>query len=707
MTNVIPIYITSVQPLILDNNLAYDIFYVTPNDTTWKCLRIYNCFTSFIIARFPGLTNKEFIERYIKPVLGGYKCILRHDLRDSSYFSFDNNYDYYEIIGNTPQHLNMIYKQLYHEAEMYYHSLNPDTLDTYDKLFFENTETPFRFTSTTCYNNNLTQAGYFLACKYNVPLIGGATIDTSMLTDTYPTEYLPTNMVDRKNIKGLNANDTNDIKQLTKNYNDNITKCIHKDESVDALNSIYMLSYDIETYTRYNDDHKLVNINDQDVQLLALNKSCEIMCIGIGLFTLHDHTPKARYCIISKDFDKQPEHTRESKFLNAKVYIVNGEYDINNKNDFTTYIIAKDEKHLLMLFIALLKYYKPQLISAFNNFGFDDRYVYQRMVNYDLIIDFLNCFSPYEILYINEKIYRFKVIKDDMMNDADIDNVRRDYTSAFTPQFKTFALKIDGEQYDNNKTIRSPHVLNIDIYKVMLKEDAKRFTQYGRGNLDSMLETYDIVNPYTNKQLSKTGLKIERMFDLWEANEDIYDIALYCCQDAWICGTLLVKRSKVTDLIEIGNTSNTTLSDSLYRADGVRVANCILGYGYNEKFAVMDNAFEHRESVIDGKTTYKDYKGNERVFQRIGNKHYDSRTIVGGQVRQISAGRKFAIVASDYSSMYPSNKEASNVDSSSRVDDDIIAHPDKYGLKYVKVIDINDMYGPRKIYYVKKISDNA
>ena len=59
--------------------------------------------------------------------------------------------------------------------------------------------------------------------------------------------------------------------------------------------------------------------------------------------------------------------------------------------------------------------------------------------------------------------------------------------------------------------------------------------------------------------------------------------------------------------------------------------------------------------------------------------------------------------------MHPtSNKEASNIDSSSRVTEDQINHPEKYGLEIVKQIEINDMYGPRKIWYmrhIKKIND--
>ena len=261
----------------------------------------------------------------------------------------------------------------------------------------------------------------------------------------------------------------------------------------------------------------------------------------------------------------------------------------------------------------------------------------------------------------------------------------------FLPGLKQFDLKIDNEKRSDNNSVRSWLVLTVDVYKLMLKEDPKRFTQYGRGNLNTMLDVYDVKNPYTMQPLSKTGLTIAEMYKRWLANENIYSIALYCCQDAWICGTLLIKRSKLADLIEMSGISNTMFADSLYRADGTRVANSILAYAYNEKFALMDTPFELRDKV-----------SKDKNIVQFGGKKFDRRTIVGGAVRNVHAGRQWFIVALDYASMYPSSKEGSNLDSSSRIDDDIINNPDRYNMKIVKKLPINDIYGNREVIYLKK-----
>ena len=81
---------------------------------------------------------------------------------------------------------------------------------------------------------------------------------------------------------------------------------------------------------------------------------------------------------------------------------------------------------------------------------------------------------------------------------------------------------------------------------------------------------------------------------------------------------------------------------------------------------------------------------------------FDERTFVGGAVRNYAPGKQYFIVAIDYSSMYPTNKTANNIDTSSRVDDYVIEHPDEFGLKIVKRMDIDDMFGKREIIYVKK-----
>lgn len=785
-SNIISGYITNVHPMLINDSIIWDIYYLRDNLTKLYCIRVFNIQLSFMVARLPGLNIDQFT-RFVKTFTGDLHIEVRNDLADSSYFNFGNNREYIEIFSSSPKVLSNVYSKMNKSFKSFYARIHVNELSANDALFYRNTETPFRFTSTT---TNLTQTVYNLSTKYNIPLVGGIKIDLSQLSKkSYPTDYLPE--FDNTMIMGLDAQIKN-----TWNYesvNGNINLAIKRDETIDLKSNMTMFAYDIETY---NPDGNLDPTIDDYY----------IFCIGIGIFDLNNSTPHERYCLIFKDFDGKPvnpDTNIELKFEVSRKYgrksvIVMNEYqhyktniddsinklteigadddnddigdlllggmnnnstsdisnDLLNENnngnnnigninkgindmlisddesinefmnenikqnvrdtsisplinindtndefinkssrskhihsmpdneyqpkypDQTTYIICKDEKDLLKCFNQLMSDYQPQIVTGFNSFGFDDNYMYTRMVKYDLDQQYLQCFTYYDISTDSSLVYQH-------------------WFKPFIPQFKQFDLKIDNEQRHDNKSVKSWLVLNIDVYKLMLKEDPKRFTQYGRGNLDTMLEVYDIHNPYNNQQLSKTGLKIHEMYRRWISNENIYSIALYCCQDSWITGTLLISRAKLSDLIEMAGISHTMFADSIYRADGVRVANCILSYAYDEKFALMDNPYHLR----------KDLK-KDPSLPRLGGKTYDHRTIVGGQVRNIHAGRQWFVVALDYSAMYPSQKEASNIDSSSRIDDDVIKHPDKYGIDIVRKLDINDMYGKREIFYVKNIKRN-
>lgn len=705
-TNIIPIYILNVHPILVNDSIIWDIFYLTEHSTDLHCLRVFNIELSFMVARLPGLRLDQF-KRFMTDYTEDLHTEIRNDLADASFYSFGKYHEYIEIFSQSPFILSKVYKRLFKDFEFVYGKINPDALPPYDALFYRNTETPFRYTSTTLsFPNSI----YNLSTKYNIPLVGGATLDLSRTTTEFPFQFLPEDLK-QDNILGLNAQlSPDELKRLNQqitteyetfianadnehlsriinakppappnvsynsgiktswNYhtvNGNITATLKRSDRVDFKSNMTMLSYDIETYNNHCDD-----IDPSDPKQY-------IFCIGIGFFNLTDIKPYKRLCIISKPFDTTTPRALDGKrtlsVIRGSRYgyttlTVKYEYNPADQSDATEYIITRDEKELLEAFISVINDFKPQIINGFNSFAFDDNYVWKRMNRYGLTQQYLRCFTYYDI--------------DELKNES--------WFKSFMPAFKQFELKIDGEQRQDNQSIRSPLVLTVDVRKLMLKEDPKRFTAYGRGNLDTMLEVYKVINPFTQQPLSKTGLKYQEMFDKWDANEDIYSIGIYCCQDAWICGCLLVKRSKIADLIELAGVSNTTFSDSIYRADGNRVANAILGYAYNEHFAIMDTPFEKR----------KDIKHDPSIIQ-YGGKQFDHRTVMGGAVRCVHANRHFFIIALDYSAAYPANKEGNNVDSSSRVDADIIANPSKYGLSIVSHKVVNEPTDEKDIYFMK------
>lgn len=636
------VYIFNVQPLLIDNAIVWDIFYLKESNTKIHCIRVFNIELSFLIARLPRLHNWQFAQ-YMKLKLPDATIKYRNDLKESEFFYFGRNRLYAEVFSNNPITLKQNVKTLHDELKSYYKRLDVSKLTPKDANFYKNSETPFRFTATT---TSLRDSIYNLSTKYNVPLIGGAKLNTSYLTKDFPQEYRPLGHI---STMGL------DFMHLAKD------SALVKDDDINFQSNMRVFAYDIETYT------------PDGPKSDPLKKENEIFCIGIGIFALGRQDPIENLCIVSKDFDKLPDLEHEEKTtFNRKSYVIHNEYKSDKPNDVATYIICENEEDLLKCYCDVLDKYNPQIITGFNTYGFDDRFMYKRCLYHNLTDRYLKCFSYYDL---------------DEMSDVS-------WYKQFAPSYSEgIALKIDNRMRTDNATIQSWNVMCADVYKIMLKEDTKRFTQQGYGNLNTMLNVYKVVNPFDGKPLSKTEMSINDMFDNWKNGTNIYEIALYCRQDAWIAGTLIIKRAKFGDMIELANISSTSFRDSLFKADGMRVNMTIIAEAYSQGFALKDEKSDERMKLIEGK---------EGVIE-LGGKHFDPRTIVGGAVRNLHPGLNTFVEALDFSSMYPSQKESNMADSSSRVDDDIIKNPEKHGLKLVNTVEIEDMYGKRKIYYFKKL----
>ena len=65
------------------------------------------------------------------------------------------------------------------------------------------------------------------------------------------------------------------------------------------------------------------------------------------------------------------------------------------------------------------------------------------------------------------------------------------------------------------------------------------------------------------------------------------------------------------------------------------------------------------------------------------------------------------VVALDYSSMYPSSKEGSNIDTSSRLPSTVLTSPSLYSLSIVRRVPLNDVYGRREVIYLRRVPSSS
>ena len=665
-----------------DGNAMFDIYYFQKGYTAMNYIRVANVYMSFLVHRLPDMTinqTMDFISSVGDDLKLDFKYEIRRGLRDSSFNTLDaGEFEYIEIFSKSPDDLKKLHEKLYELLMDYYKYLNYERLNTFDKLFVRNTETPFRFTHYTI-NKHLCK--YWFSSKFNLPFVGYMSVDTKNIKH-YERDYLRPTHLKVEETFILDANEGHDY------HNKRLIDTLKpytpdKDYKTDENNNIVVASYDIETYNK----NMVVSPTDPNQY---------IFCIGIAFFKLMCNKPYARYSLISADLKTDPAVSdklvetdlklRDILTKPCKCYIVNNEY-CSDKDDYTTYICLENEVDLIRTYVELLHRNQPHIVTGFNNFTFDDTWIYSRVSNVDkfgeaTFLKYRQVFSTYDI--------------------DELDRLKR---TEIAPQWKTFTVKMEGKVVDaENRTMRAPVIQSLDVLKMLKKADPKRFSQ--RWKLDYMLEVYHIKNPYNGQNLSKTGLEIHQMFESWDQKKDLYEIAFYCLQDSWICATLIIERNNLIDKLAMATITYTSFEDSLYLADGHRVSCLNVYFSYRNDFATLDDGYKNRSHNI--KHNWKYERGIDDEYDYgLGMKTFDKRTIVGGGVKVKKSSRHTGVTALDFSAQYPAMFCSENIASSSAVDVDMLVNPEKYGMKNQLTKEINDMFGPRRVYYLKRIHEGC
>lgn len=587
------------------NGAVIDLFYFT-EDSKRNILRLYNFDLWFLICRFPGLSDEEFKEWMRKRIPNDVTLRFRNDLRDNSTFMFDNPMLYAEIRSTSPKTLKVTHKQLVSNARSYYRALNVANLDPWDRVLYDNMEDPFRYTNYVMDTDNVK---YFLSSTYKIPCIGGVRIKRAAMEDTYAySSETPSLHVKYASIRSLNVNTKRD-KALAPNPN--IKSLIEFDPNINFMDNLTLMTYDLETYSQRTD------IKEKDKI---------IMNIGIGFFNILNQTPTYKACLCVKPFteedltelsdriafcypdnDTLDEYAKKHNIDEEMVkkirsnlpvpvksvkyirYIVfnemssegferDGEMD-SKTMEYTDYIIFPDERSMLMHFMRTILQKKPDYFGGFNNYGYDDPYVWKRLGLYNLQATFLSqLFSVYDT----------NIIVNDEMRDHPL------LTRSTLPRFEKFQIKMDGMQYPNNETFKGNSIISVDVYKILLASDTKLYSQMGKGTLKSMLQTNTVKNPYNGRELDKYDLSYVDMFRNWDANRKIYEINHYCMYDAVTCGVLLIKTAQIIDKIEMSTLTDTSVGDSYYRAVTSRILAITNEYAHKLGFAMMDRPIDPR-----------------------------------------------------------------------------------------------------------------
>lgn len=280
-------------------------------------------------------------------------------------------------------------------------------------------------------------------------------------------------------------------------------------------------------------------------------------------------------------------------------------------------IICKNEALLLMAFAEIIRLVKPEFMEAFNNFGFDDMYIFRRCSLFNLYKSFLTTAASVNLNHIAFSL-----------NDIDRE-------SDNNPFYVKRRVKLESSQDKETHEIYIPGIVNIDIYLILLRTNMKDEILESHA-LKAYLDKYNLPNkkdmpiPVMNKAY------VDKNIDL------LVDVADYCVTDALSCQRLQLKVDIINYGLALSTLSFSTYRDCLARATGFKVKNNIYFKG-NQMGYVYDTL---QKSSSKGK-----YPGAE-VLNPIKGIH-----------------KKAPIFVPDFASLYPSIMRALNMSSETIIKD--------------------------------------
>ena len=326
-------------------------------------------------------------------------------------------------------------------------------------------------------------------------------------------------------------------------------------------------------------------------------------------------------------------------------------------------IMCADEKALLHTFTTILRMSGHSFLNSYNGEVFDNRYINIRAHMRGLANQFLGAFDNYRD---SESVGK---------------RVRINQNATF---------KMDGINRDKLTRPQTTQKGSADTYLYVARLHPKELQE--SRSLNSMLKYLQIVDPESGEQMAKMDMPIKHMYELWKKNEPegIHDVARYCMIDSKGAYLILRHINQLQDAFLTAHLSYTLVPDSLHRADGMRITQALTRKCREMGFAFADE-------------TSSDYRDASDEVLKIG----------GGDVRVILSGKFKYVISLDYSSMYPTQKEGSNIGCSSKVVSDMILHPNDWDLVIAKEEDIVDQYcsveipdrATRKRYWIYRKED--
>lgn len=383
---------------------------------------------------------------------------------------------------------------------------------------------------------------------------------------------------------------------------------------------VKIIDYNVRTYANIREPVFDVHINNyklSDEDIMSNNQLAKDNTMSCGwdieTYSADGDVPKPdnlNHCVFMISCTFQWYHSDEQLL---RVCLV----DLPSKPrpDFLT-IVCGTEKKLIKAYGKIMNKMKPEIITGFNDSDYDWPWLIVRGKAY-----------PGTLAFLGENFDCTRHWKNYDDNDV------------FRYNYKEEKVKLEAETYAIGSTLTYPGYINIDVrtifrqlyptaeksnlnfYLDLNKLGSKKdmpyqemFQIYGklkalvsrRTAIQNLYDKYDGMCAFTDTILDyDSGAEYERLTDL------MGDVAEYCVIDAQRCHELLKIRSVIMDRREVANLSYTSMFDSLYRANGMKVRNLVIARGQTRgiKFSNITNSSGAADGKYPGAYVFPPKKG--------------------------------------------------------------------------------------------------
>ncbi len=413
-----------------------------------------------------------------------------------------------------------------------------------------------------------------------------------------------------------------------------------KDAPKLGLGRFTILSYDLECYSHDEEFPQPDRIEDPIIQ------------IGMVFYTFGDQDMK-RYILTLKNCDNIEDATVKS---------------------------FKKEKDMLMCFQELVQEIDPDIITGYNIYGFDEKYIAYRAKALRLDeFGFLSRLGTRTEFKENVKLSSAALGDNLMHYYHTVGRVKIDFMKLVQKDYKLNSYKLDSVAEHFMKEIIKKIEITDDKTKIYLKKkgdfkvgnfikiseeddvisDKLKIIGIGdgyieiRGNLSHILdneiiETNMKQHLYFYAGMVKDDLSPKEMFRYYEdgASDKIATIGKYCIQDCVLPIKLILKLNKVPENMEMASISSVPMQWIFLRGQGVK------------SFSLVAKKCRKKGYLI-------------KVLPKVHKNEDDDEVGYEGAI-VLTPEPKFhrvPISVNDYSSLYPSSMIAENISHEMYVDD--------------------------------------